>query len=90
MYKVFYSKKYRKKIKLMKKRGYDLSEIENVINKLRRGEDLDWKYRDHQLEGNKIGLRECHIKPNWLLIYRKQADLLIITLLDTGTHEDVF
>lgn len=90
MYKVFYSKKYRKKIKLMKKRGYDLSEIENVINKLRRGEDLDWKYRDHQLEGNKIGLRECHIKPNWLLVYRKQDDLLIITLLDTGTHEDVF
>ena len=74
----------------MKKRGLDLSLLDNVVDTLRQGRQLDVKYRDHELSGNFKGFRECHIKPDWLLVYLIENDILTLTLVDTGTHADIF
>ncbi|EMB76048.1 type II toxin-antitoxin system YafQ family toxin [Streptococcus mutans] len=60
------------------------------IQKLRLGQTLEEKYRDHELKGNFVGFRECHIKPDWLLIYLIEDDILTLTLADTGSHADLF
>ena len=74
----------------MKKRGLDIRLLDNVIDMLRQGQTLDIKYRDHALIGNYEGYRECHIKPDWLLIYYIENDILTLTLSDTGSHSDLF
>ncbi len=74
----------------MKKRGLDLSLLDEVVDKLRQGIPLEEKYRDHGLIGNYQGFRECHIKPDWLLIYLIENDILTLTLVDTGSHSDLF
>lgn len=74
----------------MKKRGLDIRLLDNVIDMLRQGQILDIKYRDHALIGNYEGYRECHIKPDWLLIYYIENDILTLTLADTGSHSDLF
>ena len=74
----------------MKKRGLDIRLLDNVIDMLRQGQTLDIKYRDHALTGNYAGYRECHIKPDWLLIYYIENDILTLTLSDTGSHSDLF
>lgn len=74
----------------MKKRGLDLSLLEGVVDMLRQGKQLDAKYHDRRLSGNFKGFRECHIKPNWLLVYLIENDILTLTLVDTGTHSDIF
>ena len=74
----------------MKKRGLDVSLLDDVVDKLRQGEQLDARYRDHGLTGNFAGFRECHIQPDWLLIYLIENDVLTLTLVDTGTHSDIF
>ena len=74
----------------MKKRGLDLSLLDGVVDLLRRGIPLEEKYRDHELIGSFKGFRECHIKPDWLLIYLIENDILTLTLVDTGTHSDIF
>ena len=74
----------------MKKRGYDMKQLDNVIHKLRNHENLDDKYRDHALTGNFVGFRECHIKPDWLLIYQINNGKLLLILSQTGTHADLF
>ena len=81
---------FRKDYKRIKKRGYDLSLLENVLDALLRGETLDQKYKDHALTGNYIGFRECHIQSDWLLIYTISATELILTASRTGTHSDLF
>ena len=73
----------------MKKRGADLSQLDEVVDKLRRGELLDSRYLDHGLKGNREGFRECHIRPDWLLVYLIENDVLILTLVDTGTHAEI-
>ena len=90
MYEVKFTSAFKKSYKLMKKRGLDLSLLEGVIDKLRQGKELEEKYRDHALTGNFAGFRECHIKPDWLLIYLIENDILTLTLVDTGTHADLF
>jgi mRNA interferase YafQ len=82
--------KYRKDLKLMHKRGLDLSLLEAIIEKLKSQEPLEAKHRDHPLKGNYIGFRECHIEPNWLLIYAIDNNRLILTASRTGTHSDLF
>ena len=82
--------KFRKDYKRIKKRGYDLYHLEKVIDILLREEPLDQKYRDHALTGNYIGFRECHIQPDWLLIYAISDSELILTASRTGTHSDLF
>lgn len=89
-YKLILTGKFKKSLKLAKKRGLDISLMENVIDTLQQGLPLDEKYRDHELKGTYKGFRECHIQPDWLLIYLLENDILTLTLVDTGTHADLF
>lgn len=74
----------------MAKRGIDLSLLDEVIDHLRQGIPLDPKYKDHILKGEFKGFHECHIKPDWLLIYLIEDDILTLTLINTGSHADLF
>lgn len=82
--------KFRKDYKLAKKRGLDLGLLEEVIDQLLNEKPLDKKHRDHALTGNYIGFRECHIQPDWLLIYAVDQGQLVLTVARTGTHSDLF
>ena len=88
MYKIKYSGKIKKDIKIRQKRKYNFSELEKVIEKLLIAEPLEDRNREHNLSGNYAGFRECHIAPDWLLIYRYDGDYLEI--VRTGTHSDLF
>ena len=90
MYQVKFTTTFKKSYKLMKKRGLDISLLDDVIDKLRQGIPLEEKYKDHSLSGNFDGFRECHIKPDWLLVYLIEDDILTLTLVDTGSHSDIF
>lgn len=90
MYELRFTTAYKKSYKLMKKRGLDLDLLDAVVDTLRQGKPLEEKYRDHALTGKYVGFRECHIKPDWLLIYLIENDILTLTLVDTGTHADLF
>lgn len=81
---------FERDLKLLKKRGYNLKLLKNVIDTLADGKKLEAKYKDHFLQGNCSFFKECHIKPDWLLIYRIDNNMLILTLLRTGTHSDLF
>ena len=74
----------------MKKRGLDLTLLDDVVDDLRQGKALDEKYKDHILKGDYAGFHECHIKPDWLLIYSLSNDTLILTLSRTGSHSNLF
>ena len=73
----------------MVKQGKDISLLDEIIESLRLGKPLDSKYKDHQLTGNLRLFRECHITPDWLLIYMIEEDILILTLIDTGSHNRI-
>lgn len=88
--KVKYSSRFKRGLRLAVKRGLDISLLENVVEKLKARIPLDSKYKDHSLSGNYKGYRECHIQPDWLLIYLIEDDFLTLTLVDTGTHADLF
>lgn len=90
MYKVKFTSAFKKSYKLMEKRGLDISLLDSVIDSLRQGRTLDKKYNDHALKGPYRGFRECHIKPDWLLIYLIEEDILTLTLVKTGSHSDLF
>lgn len=81
---------FRKDFKRIKKRGYDTGLLQAVIGMLLEEQPLDAKYKDHPLSGNYIGFRECHILPDWLLIYCISRKRLILTAARTGTHSDLF
>lgn len=81
---------FRKDYKRVKKRGYDLRLLESVIDTLLSGDTLDAKHKDHQLTGNMRKYRECHIQPDWLLMYRIDNDRLVLVANRTGTHSDLF
>ena len=74
----------------MKKRGLDLNLLDKVVDELRQGNPLDEKYKDHILKGEYAGFHECHIKPDWLLIYLIEDNILTLTLVNTGSHSDLF
>lgn len=84
------SNQFKRDLKLAAKRGYDLSLLDSVVTKLANGETLAEKYRDHSLSGNYAGFRECHILPDWLLVYRVEEEELILFLSRTGSHSDLF
>lgn len=90
MYTIRFTSTFKKRYKLMKKRGLDLSLLDEVVDQLRQGKELDEKYRDHMLKGEYAGFHECHIKSDWLLIYLIENDILTLTLVDTGSHADLF
>lgn len=81
---------FKKDYKLAMKRGLDISLLEDIIAKLALGESLPEKNRDHALNGNWNGYWECHILPDWLLIYKLEDNILILTLARTGTHSNLF
>jgi len=89
-YIVKFTAQFKKDYKLAVKRGLKIELLEEVITLLSMGEALPDKYKDHALIGNWIGHRECHIQPDWLLIYRIEKDVLVLTLTRTGTHSDLF
>ncbi|MCF0145845.1 MAG: type II toxin-antitoxin system YafQ family toxin [Eubacterium sp.] len=84
------SNQFRKDLKLAGKRGKDLGELRRVVNQLASCQPLAEKYHDHHLSGNYSGFRECHIEPDWLLIYRIDGNDLELFLLRTGSHSDLF
>jgi len=90
MYTVKPTTKFQKDLKRVEKRGYDLSLLTEVLAILKKGEQLPEKYKDHALKGDYISCRECHITPDWLLVYRKKDDTLYLYLTRTGTHSDLF
>ena len=82
--------KFKKSLKLAKKRGLTISALDEVVTMLQNDISLDMRYCDHELKGRFAGFRECHIQPDWLLIYLKEDEYLTLTLVDTGTHADLF
>lgn len=85
-----YHSSFKKDYKRVIKRGYNAKLLEEIIGKLANGESLPEKNKDHSLSGNYIGCRECHITPDWLLIYEINNNDLILYLTRTGTHSDLF
>ena len=85
-----YETTFKKDFKRIVKRGYDIRLLENVICILASGEKLPDKYRDHSLVGEYSDCRDCHITPDWLLIYRIEKTDLVLCLTRTGTHSDLF
>lgn len=90
MYAIRPTTKFQKDLKRMEKSGYNISLLIDIIKKLASGETLPEKNRDHSLSGDYIGCRECHITPDWLLIYEIADSELILYLTRTGTHSDLF
>ena len=89
-YHIKFTNVYKKSYKRAKKRGLNLKLLDDVVEALGQGHKLDAKYRNHALHGNGEGFRECHIQPDWLLIYLVENDVLTLTLVETGTHSDIF
>ncbi len=81
---------FKKDYKKIVKRGYKTIKLEAVVDMLAKDIELPEKYRDHQLKGELSEYRECHIEPDWLLIYKKVENVLILYLIATGTHSDLF
>lgn len=90
MLRIRYEGSFKKDYKRILRRGYDARLLEAVLELLAGGEILPDKYRDHSLSGNRAGFRECHITPDWLLIYRIDKANLTLQLVRTGTHSDLF
>jgi mRNA interferase YafQ len=89
-YKLQPTVKYKKDVKLLKKRGYNLSLLKEIVAKLANGETLPEYCCDHPLKGNRSGYRDCHIQPDWVLIYKINKHVLTLVLAETGTHADIF
>ncbi len=89
-YKIKFTSRFKKDLKQAKKQGKDIEKLFDVIEKIANDETLDEKYRDHSLVGNYKGARECHIEPDFLLIYEKIEEVLVLTLVRTGSHSDLF
>ena len=81
--------RFKKSLKQAHKRGLNIDLLDEVVEKLLDNIPLEPKYRDHQLKGDYAEFRECHIQPDWLLIYLKEMDKLTLTLVDTGSHSDL-
>lgn len=90
MLQIVLSNQFKKDLRLIAKRGYNLSLLQQVVDDLAMGKELDGKFRDHALAGEYASFRECHIKPDWLLIYRIDNGELELFLMRTGTHSDLF
>lgn len=89
MLKIVQTSIFKKHLKQCRRRSWDMTALEDVVGMLQRGETLSEKYRDHALSGDRIDQRDCHVKPDWILIYRIREDALILQLLDTGSHSDL-
>ena len=89
-YELILTSKFKKSLKLAKRRGLNLELLDQVVTMLQNNIPLQEKYRDHELKGKYQGFRECHIQPDWLLVYKIERDALILKLIRTGSHSDLF
>lgn len=89
-YDLQFTSQFKKDLKLAKKQNKDLGKLFEVIDILANGETLDAKYKDHSLTGNYRETRECHIEPDWLLIYEIRGDVLVLMLYRLGSHSELF
>lgn len=90
MFKVKTTKQFEKDFRLMVKQGRNTEKLKAVMKRLADEESLDMRYKDHKLIGNLEGHRECHIEPNWLLLYRIKQNERAIIFVRTGSHSDIF
>ena len=90
MYQIVYTNRMKKDAKLMKKRGKDMNKLVNILSLLASGNPLPAQYKDHALSGNLQDFRECHIEPDWLLLYQIYKNTLILSATATGSHADLF
>ncbi len=90
VYEIKITNRFSKSLALSYRRNFDLELLKNVIHTLAKGKQLAAKYRPHILKGYAAVIHECHIKPDWLLLWQQEDDDLILILLDTGTHSDLF
>ena len=89
-YKIIPSSRFKKDLKQLDRRGWNLNLLSDTIKLLSEGTALPPKYKDHKLSGDFLGCRECHITPDWILIYEVRNDVLMLYLTRTGTHSDIF
>lgn len=89
-YEIKFTGRFKKDFKRAKKQNKNVEKLFEVIEKIANGEKLEAKWKDHALSGNYAGTRECHIEPDWLLIYEVFEDTLVLSLLRTGSHSDLF
>lgn len=89
-YEIKNTTQFKKDYKLARRRGLNIDLLKDVVTRLANGEPLDPRHKDHPLSGEWSGHRECHIQPDWLLIYRYENDILVLALTRTGTHSDLF
>lgn len=89
-YEIITTNAFKKGLKAAKKRGKDLQKLTDIVEALAEGKQLSAKHKDHALTGNYADTSECHIEPDWLLIYERIEDQLVLVLLNTGSHSDLF
>ena len=89
-YEIRFTGQFKKDLKLAKKQGKNLDKLFDVVERLANGETLEAKFRDHDLSGDYKGCRECHIDPDWLLIYEIFDDVLVLLLNRVGSHSELF
>ena len=89
-YEVKFTSQFKRDLKLATKQNKDLTKLFLVINDLSDGKALDARYHDHELSGNYRGVRECHIEPDWLLVYEIHDEVLVLMLYRLGSHSDLF
>lgn len=89
-YKISFTSQFNKDVKMLKRQKKDLNELFSVITLLADGKTLDKKYSDHNLSGDFDGYRECHIRPDWLLIYQRSKKDLLLVMVRSGSHSDLF
>lgn len=90
MYTVKFTNQFKKDWKLCSKRGFPMDVLQKVITLLAQTGSLPKEYRPHKLSGNRVGEWECHIRPDWLLVWEQNDNELILLMLNTGTHSDIF
>ncbi|MBR5914470.1 MAG: type II toxin-antitoxin system YafQ family toxin [Selenomonadaceae bacterium] len=89
-YEIKFTNQFKKDLKLAEKQNKNLDKLYDVIEQLADGKSLDEKYRDHSLNGKYANARECHIEPDWLLIYEICENVLVLVLNRVGSHSDLF
>lgn len=89
-YEVKFTNQFKRDLKLAKKQGKDINRLFDVISTLAEGKKLDSKYRDHNLSGDYTGCRECHVEPDWLLVYEVMDHVLVLMIYRVGTHSELF
>lgn len=90
MYKIYTTNRFEKDLRLCKKRNYDLNLLKEVIDLLQKDGKLPRRYKPHKLIGNYVNCWECHIKSDWLLVWKQNEEALTLLFTNTGTHADLF